>query len=256
MCIISLHVNDHPTYKLIVAANRDEFYNRPTKAANFWEEEPNLLAGQDLKAFGTWLGITKSGRFAALTNYRDIASEQADRKSRGDIVKNFLLEDVQAEAYLSQLRENRFDYNGYNVIVGETVDQLYYYGNRQEDIIKIEPGTHTVSNHLINTPWPKVKNARSMLNDYVSAHAAIDVEVLFDQLASVDKAADDQLPDTGVGIDLERDLSPIFIQTDNYGTRASTVILVSHDNEVSFIERTFNSGNFKKENAFQFNIQD
>lgn len=254
MCIISFHVDDHPKYKLIVAANRDEFYERPTKEAGFWEDQPNLLAGQDLRAFGTWLGITKSGRFAALTNYRDLASERPDRKSRGNLVLDFLKNDLPAQAYLENLREKRMDYNGYNLLVGETTDDIYYYGNRQEDIIKVTPGTHTVSNHLLNTPWPKVEKARTMLHDYVKANETIDVEVLFEQLASVDKAADDLLPDTGVGLALERDLSPIFIRTDNYGTRASTVILVSHDNEVTFIERTFNSGSFKKENAFEFKI--
>lgn len=255
MCIISFHVNDHPRYKLIVAANRDEFYDRPTKEAGFWEDEPNLLAGQDLRAFGTWLGITNSGRFAALTNYRDLASEQAGRISRGDIVLDFLTSDVSPQSYLEKLRETRMEYNGYNALVGASVDEIYYYGNRQADIIKVDPGTHTVSNHLLNTPWPKVKNARTMLHDYVKANEIVDVEVLFEQLASVDKAPDEMLPDTGVGLALERDLSPIFIQTDNYGTRASTVILVTHDNEVTFIERTFNSGSLKKENAFEFTIK-
>src|SRR5690625_2784716 len=253
MCIISFHFQEHPYYKLIVAANRDEFYDRPTEEAHFWEDEPNILAGRDLKEMGTWLGMTKEGRFAALTNFRDSTSEKKNKVSRGEIVSSFLTSDQIAPDFLYELQTKKENYNGFNVLVG-TADELYYYGNRQKDISKINPGTHSISNHLINSPWPKVNKARTMLREYVKSTERIDIEELFSQLNNQEIANDDLLPETGVSLTLERQLSPVFIQTDNYGTRSSTVILVTHDDEVTFIERTYNSGAFKKENKFNFTI--
>lgn len=254
MCIISFHFQQHPKYKLIVVANRDEMYRRPTKHVHFWEDHPNLLAGRDLEAHGTWLGMTKEGRFAALTNYRDLKYfNNHNKRSRGEIVTNFLTGSHAPEEYLQQLHEKREQYNGFNVIVGSP-DELYYYGNEQGEIIKIEPGTHSVSNHLLNTPWPKVERAKENLSAYVSENENVDPDVLFEQLHDHTIAPDDVLPDTGVGLPLERQLSPIFIRTEDYGTRSSTVILVSHDNEVQFIERIFNDGEFKQEIPYQFSI--
>jgi|SRR5690625_1540734 len=254
MCIITFSYQEHPRYKLIIAANRDEFYNRPTKEAHYWEDEPTILAGRDLEAMGTWLGMTRDGRIAALTNYREPLNETEDTISRGEIVKSFLTSREHAFDYLQKLRHNKMNYNGFNVLVG-TPDELYYYGNRQEDIVQMEPGTHSISNHLLNTPWPKVNKAKKMLQQYVMAHEQIDVDVLFSQLMNDEIADDELLPNTGVGHKLEQQLSPVFIKTDVYGTRSSTVILVSHENNVTFIERTFNNGSFKRENSFSFKIK-
>lgn len=251
MCIISFHYKQHPMYKLIVIANRDEFYERPTEAAHFWEDQQGLVAGRDLKAQGTWLGMTKDKRFAALTNYRDIANERPDRRSRGEIVTNFLTSELTPEAFLEELDKMSSEYNGFNVIVGSP-NELFYYSNQQRKITQITPGTHSLSNHLLNTPWPKVERAKEKLRSYVSEKDVLDVDILFEQLNDRELAEDELLPDTGVGLELEKQLSPIFIQTDNYGTRASTVILVTHDDEVTFIERTFNSGSFKFERKFTF----
>lgn len=254
MCIISFNFKEHPKYKLIITANRDEFYNRPTKNAHFWPDQPNLLAGRDLKAMGTWLGITRSGRFAALTNYRDLSQMDENKRSRGEIVTDFLTGNVEAPTYLSTLQRQKDQYNGFNIITG-TVDELYYYSNQQNEIQSISPGTHSVSNHLINTPWPKVKRSKQLLLDYVMINDELDIEILFSQLANNELAPDEALPKTGVGLELERKLSPIFIRTDDYGTRSATVILVSNDNEVLFYERVFNSGNLKAEKHFQFSIK-
>lgn len=251
MCIITFHYKQHPNYKLIVVANRDEFYERPTEPAHFWEDEPNLLAGRDLKAFGTWLGMTKEKRFAALTNFRGIANERDDRKSRGEIVANFLKTDCSPRAFLQKLDQMSDDYNGFNVLVGSP-DRLFYYSNVQKEIVEIEPGTHSISNHLLNTPWPKVERAKEKLHNYITEHEELDVDILFDQLYDREIAEDEKLPDTGVGLELERQLSPIFIKTGNYGTRASTVILVTNDDKVTFIERTFHNGTFQFERKFTF----
>lgn len=253
MCLIGFHINDHPTYKLIVAANRDEFFKRPTEKASFWEDYPSLLAGRDLVQMGTWLGITKSGRFAALTNYRKLDDHDDTKASRGEIVSNFLIENIDAESYLQSLKEERNKYNGFNTIVG-TVDELYYYGNYQSQIVKLTDGTHALSNHLLNTPWPKVTQIKSLLHDYVKQHEQLDYNELFNILKREDIAHDDDLPNTGVGLQLERTLSPIFIKSDGYGTRSSTVILVTHNNDVQFFERTYSSDTSYEEVQFSFQI--
>lgn len=229
-------------------------YRRPTKQLHFWEDHPNLLAGRDLEANGTWLGITKEGRFAALTNYRDVKYfHTKNKRSRGEIVTNYLTGSQTPEQYLQQLHDKSNQYNGFNVIVGNP-DELYYYGNEQGEIVKIEPGTHSLSNHLLNTPWPKVERAKKHLANYVTKHETIDPNELFKQLHDQTIAADEILPDTGISLELERQLSPIFIRTENYGTRSSTVLLVSHHNEVQVIERIFNDGEFKQEIPYQFSI--
>lgn len=254
MCIISFQVKNHPIYKLILLANRDEFYGRPTKKAHFWGDHPNLLAGRDLQAMGTWMGITKQGRIAALTNYRDPKSEKQFNKSRGDIVTSFLTSNILAEHFLSDLQDRRHEYDGFNLIVG-TVDQLFYYSKQENDIVTITPGTYSVSNAALNTPWPKVEKARQTLEQYVKGVNEIEMESLFAQLHDNEIARDEVLPKTGVELDLERQLSPIFIQTENYGTRCSTVLLVTHNNKVTFTERTFNQGNFKEDVNQSFQIQ-
>lgn len=256
MCIVSFHFAQHPKYKLIVAANRDEFYRRPTKGAHFWEDEPYILAGRDLEAKGTWLGITKEGRFAALTNFRDPKYfDRTDKRSRGEIVTNFLKSKDTPLAYLEKLHAKSNQYNGFNILLG-TPDELYYYGNEEKKIKKIKAGTHSLSNALLNTPWPKVIRAKRLLKEYVTKTETVDPNILFQQLHDQTKAPDHALPNTGIGLTLERDLSPIFIRTDDYGTRCSTVILVTKDNKVEFFERTFNDGEFKEERAFQFNISE
>lgn len=255
MCIISFHLQDHPKYKFILAANRDEFYERPTKEAQFWEDHPTILAGRDLEAMGTWLGVTKQGRFAALTNYRDPTKERDKKQSRGEIVTSFLLDDCAEIDFLNDLKERKEEYNGFNLLVSSSFDDVYYYGNQQANIVKVSNGTHSVSNHLLNTPWPKVNKIRDMLAQYVTNNEEINPAVLFAQLQDNELFSDHLLPDTGVGLSLERKLSPIFIKTDNYGTRSSTVLLVSHENEVTFIERTFQSGIFRKENKYVFHLR-
>lgn len=253
MCIITFSYKEHPRYKLIVVANRDEFYARPTKAAHYWQDYPNVLAGRDLQAMGTWLGLTNDGRFAALTNYREIQKHDPHKKSRGDITTNFLTSSEDPTIYLKSLQKEKDSFNGFNVLVGP-VDDLYYYSNEQNEIVKVPPGTHSISNHLLNTPWPKVEKAKQMFHSYIQTVDDIDPEELFQQLADDELAPYEALPDTGLDIEMERQVSSIFIRTKEYGTRSSTVILVSHTNEVTFIERTFNDGSFKSEASFQFQL--
>lgn len=254
MCLIGLHLNDHPTYKLIIAANRDEAFSRPTAQATFWNDHPNILAGRDLMQHGTWLGITKTGRFAALTNYRKLEDHDSEKASRGEIVSNFLIGTDHGEHYLQLLKNEHDKYNGFNTIVG-TIDELYYYGNYHSDIIKLEDGTHGLSNHLLNTPWPKVTQIKSLLNEYAIQNKQLNPNNLFNILNQTDIAQDKDLPETGIGLTLERQLSPIFIEIENYGTRCSTVILVTHDNKVDFYEKTYNSELTQKDVQFSFQIE-
>lgn len=255
MCLINFHLQDHPNYELIIAANRDEAYDRPTAPAHFWEDEPMILAGRDLKQMGTWFGITKTGRFAALTNYRDFNKPTNKRKlvSRGEIIHNFLAGSMKPEEYLQMIHEIKEQYDGFNVIVGNP-HELYYYNNIAQEIKRIPTGTHSVSNHMLNTSWPKVINGKQRLKKYVLNQKKIDPNVLLDLLADNTEAKDNELPDTGIGLELERKLSPLFIKTEHYGTRSSTVLLIDKQQHVTFIERTYKNGIFQSDQTFAFHI--
>ncbi|WP_339254474.1 NRDE family protein [Sporosarcina sp. FSL W8-0480] len=249
MCLINFHVQDHPIYRLIVAANRDEFYERPTAPAHFWEDKPYLLAGRDLSQKGTWLGITKNGRFAALTNYRNPSEQGKDVRSRGEIVTNFLESDKTATEFLDCLQKKRSEYAGFNVIAG-TAEELFYYSNVENEVKKIIPGTHGLCNHFLDTPWPKVVKGKADLRNIVEQNREIHPNELFDLLQDAEPFPDEQLPNTGVGEQLERILSPLFIKSEGYGTRSSTVLLIDHENNITFVERTYRDGEFMEDRVF------
>ena len=238
MCIILLAYRVHAQFPLIFAANRDEFYARPSARARFWEDAPRVLAGRDLERGGTWLGVTTSGRIAAVTNYREPQAYREDAPSRGHLVSRFLEGDEPVELYLSQLDERASDYNGFNLIAGDA-RELYYYSNRGDGPQRLTPGVHGLSNHLLDTPWPKVTRGREALAAAVATNSIPSTEALFEVLANDARAVDALLPATGVGLELERALSPLFITTGSYGTRSSTVVLFDREGETTFIERTF-----------------
>jgi uncharacterized protein with NRDE domain len=252
MCLINFQLNDHPKYKLVLAANRDEFYLRPTESAHFWKDEPQLLAGRDLMQMGTWLGITKTGRIAALTNFRDPSAPEADKISRGSIVRHFLSTDMGAQNFLENLIPE--DYAGFNILAGDS-SQLFYYNNLEAKAVKVEPGIHGLSNHFLDTPWPKVVKGNMYLERYLSDNKDVHIDDLFDILQDAEESEDGSLPDTGIDMELERKLSPMFIQTRDYGTRSSTVVLITHDGHVAFAERVYNSGKLQEENHFEFDIE-
>jgi uncharacterized protein with NRDE domain len=241
MCILLLSLQQHPKYPLIVAANRDEFYDRPTSAAAFWDDAPRVLAGRDLRQGGTWLGITRQGRFAALTNFRDSDNPPAERPSRGHLVSNFLLGDESPDVYLSTVAQQADRYNGFSLIAGQG-DDFVFYSNREGRVRRLAPGVYGLSNHLLNTPWPKVTRGTRSLSELLSAGSDPEPDVLFAGLADGAIAEDVELPDTGIGLARERLLSPLFISGTHYGTRSSTVVLIDNDRKVSFIERTFDRG--------------
>jgi uncharacterized protein with NRDE domain len=240
MCLIFVAIDAHPNYRTVIAANRDEFYDRPTAPASFWTDAPELLAGRDLRAGGTWIGITRTGRIAALTNYRDPGPVKSDAPSRGKLVSDFLLGREDPVGYLERLSRIAHSYNGFSLIVGKTAE-FYYYSNREEKIRTLCPGIHGLSNHLLDTPWPKVEKGKEVLGRFL-AEENLSLERVLDMLLDRTVAMDESLPDTGVGLEWERILSPIFIMSATYGTRSSTIILVDRNGMATFTERSFDRG--------------
>lgn len=240
MCLIVFANKVHPDYKLIFAANRDEFYNRPSEQAEFWSDHPDLLAGKDLQAGGTWLGITKQGKFAAITNYRDLKNYRVDAPSRGNLTLDYLINNISPVDYYSKLEPTLNNFNGFNLLLG-TVDELYYFSNEIDGLQKIEPGIHGFSNALLDTSWPKVEKSKQQLQNLINQNEIHPWEVI-DILKNSTLAKDKELPDTGVGLELERMLSSIFIKSEKYGTRCSSVIMVDNDNNINFVEKFFFDG--------------
>jgi uncharacterized protein with NRDE domain len=240
MCLIFVALDVHPKYPVIIAANRDEFYDRPTAPAAFWPENPELLAGRDLRAGGTWLGITRTGRIAALTNYRDPHDNRPDAPSRGLLVTGFLLSEEPPSGYLDRLANDASSYNGFNFLAGQNRD-FYWYSNRGDGIQKLSPGIHGLSNRLIDTPWPKVEKGKRKLEEIASSEK-VTTEDFFQLLSDRTMPADERLPDTGVGLEWERILAPMFISSPTYGTRSSTVILLDRSGRITFEERCFANG--------------
>jgi uncharacterized protein with NRDE domain len=251
MCLILFHLHEHPNYKLILAANRDEAYNRPTAPASFWKDYPNILAGRDLEQMGTWLGVSKSGRVAGLTNYRDPAHMKPGKHSRGEIVTNYLAGGETADSFLQTLSSRKANYVGFNVLLGSP-DELFYYNNINDTVTKLEPGTHGLSNHFLNTPWPKVETGKQRLQSYVKDTDYVDPNALFSILADTEEAPEESLPDTGIGLTLEKKLSSLFINLPEYGTRCSTVLTIDRHDNVLFMERTYKAGEFIDEVKFEF----
>lgn len=240
MCLILFAYQCHPGYNLILAANRDEYYKRPTEPAQWWKDAPNLLAGKDLEAGGTWMGITKNGKIAALTNYRGRNPQNPDAPTRGKLVSDYLLSGTPAKEYFATLRQNANLYNGFNLLVGD-MDSLFYYSNQEEknEISPLGPGLYGLSNAVLNTPWPKVVKGKQMLEQRVLSEPEVLPETIFSILGDTRRAPFKQLPDTGVSKVIEKILSPIFIKAPHYGTRSSTVLLIDQKNHVTFIEKSF-----------------
>ena len=230
----------HPDYVLIVAANRDEFFQRPTAPVGYWQDCPEVLAGRDLQQGGTWMGVNRAGRFAALTNVREPLAFRGTAKSRGLIVADFLTGDTEPRAHLTQLAKQRDDYNGFNLVCG-SAKHLYTFGTVDGHIAELPPGVFGLSNHKLDTPWPKVESSKRALQNAL-AHRPEELESeLFSMLSDTTLADDADLPNTGVGIEKERWLSPIFIHATGYGTRSSTLLLVDYAGNARFVERTFNA---------------
>ncbi|MDD5175693.1 MAG: NRDE family protein [Sterolibacterium sp.] len=244
MCLILLAWQAHPHHPLVVAANRDEFFARPTLPVHFWENAPNILAGRDLAAGGTWMGITRQGRFAALTNFREPRNVRPAAPTRGRLVSDFLGGTMTSPDYLAGLAINAVEYNGFNLLCGTLSDGLWHFSNRNREtghvLQHLETGIYGLSNHLLDTPWPKVAQGKS---DLAKALTALPQEAPLFQLLRDESIHDDsELPRTGVSLDWERTLSAAFVCTPNYGTRSCTVLRVDQQKFVTFDEQTWLPG--------------
>lgn len=238
MCLLALAWQSHPRYPLIFAGNRDEFHARPAALAGWWPEAREVFGGRDLEAGGTWLGLRRDGRFAVVTNFREPDRRPAGKRTRGELATRFLTGAMTATAYLEQLQKAADDYAGFNLIFGDVSDQLFYFSNRADDALPLPHGVHVLSNHLLNTPWPKVRH----LHERFEAEIQRDeprIDTLLEFLGDPEPAADSELPATGLTHDWERRLSAAKVIGAEYGTRASTVILVDRDGRSAFHERRF-----------------
>jgi uncharacterized protein with NRDE domain len=238
MCVIYLAFGQHPDHPLILLANRDEYYARPSLAAAFWDDFPEIYAGRDLVGGGTWLGVNKRGRIAAVTNYRD-PSAPTGIISRGQLVADYLQSNENPGEYLEKVMRSGRSYSGFNLIVGEIssrCEQLFYCSNRGEGIIELSKGIYGLSNHLLDTPWPKVRKGKTRLASLLNVGNASD-ERCFEVLADETLAEDDELPSTGIPHEAEKAISAVFIRTPYYGTRGSTLVKFDSNFKWTFEER-------------------
>jgi uncharacterized protein with NRDE domain len=235
MCLILFAYRRHPDYPLVLIANRDEYYARPTRNAHWWEDAP-VLGGRDLEAGGTWLGIARDGRLAAVTNVREPGGMTAGKISRGELTRGFLSGKKSPRDYLEEIGARAQEYAGFNLLLGDT-RELWFYSNRGGAPMRVDAGVHGVSNGSFDEPWPKLETGRTELAELLEG--TLDRDSLMAILTDHRVADDHQLPSTGVALDIERMLSSRFIRSPGYGTRASTVLIVDQHGEVSFNEQNF-----------------
>ncbi|MGQ3890804.1 NRDE family protein [Legionella sp. CNM-4043-24] len=251
MCLVLIAVNQHPRFPLVILSNRDEFYSRASLEADFWKESPNLYAGIDLVKQGTWLGLTRQGRVSLVTNYRNPSAHQSFKRSRGLLVARYLQADSTTTAgrYIEELKGEADQYNKFNLIAGDE-SGLYYYSNVEYETKKLQPGVYGLSNSLLDTPWYKVTRVKrlfhQMKNDFLACDTPEAVsELLLPVLSDTHKAPDRLLPETGVGKELEKLLSSIFVEIPEhgYGTRSSSVLVFGRE-QLMFSEKTYEQGLF------------
>lgn len=238
MCLLVFAWDVHSKYKLVFAGNRDERHARAAMAAGFWQDAPEVLGGRDLEAGGTWLGLTLGGRFAVVTNYREGLNPPRTKLSRGALTADFLKGSMGAADYIGSLRSHAQDYGAFSLIVGDAAG-LEYFSNRGAGG-PITSGIHGLSNHFLDTPWPKVEISKSRLAALLEQRST-NTDALFRLLADRGEAPENKLPDTGIGRDLERRVSAPFVVNPVYGSRCSTVIRLERGGGFHFAERRFDA---------------
>ncbi|CAM4451694.1 MAG: hypothetical protein LEGION0403_FIIPPAGN_02305 [Legionella sp.] len=262
MCLALIAIEQHPLYPLIILSNRDEFFNRATAPAHYWDDAPGVFSGKDLVSGGTWLGVNQYGRFSLITNYRDPGHYNPDRLSRGLLTKNFLLENIQVspEDYLHKIIPSADSYNGFNLLVGSMRDTVYF-SNIENKIKKLSPGIYGLSNHLLDTPWYKVLKAKDLFHkitpQLICAQTPKEINaLLFPILENHHFAPEHLLPQTGVPLEFERALSSIFVNIPSrqYGTRCSSSVLFAKDTTF-FAERIIENAQAKATNIMSIKRQ-
>lgn len=238
MCTLLIAHDCHPTYRLVVLANRDEFYHRASDRLAPWAEAPEVVAGRDGQAGGTWMGASKAGRWAAITNVREPGVRRDPAApSRGRLVADYLRGSQSATSYVSTTFSTMQEYAGFNLLVGEMSGEVWWLSNRAAQPEKVTPGIHGLSNHLLDTPWPKVRGGCAQLKHLLTTPTEIATPQFFSLLEDPQTYPDAELPDTGVGLEVERLLSALLIRSEAYGTVSSTVLTVTHAGVVQILER-------------------
>ena len=254
MCLILIAHRADPRYRLVVAANRDEFFRRPTAPADYWSDAHHVLGGRDLDKGGTWMGVATDGRWAAVTNFRDGTTLRPGTRSRGELVASYLLDSSPPQSYVSSVRQIADGYHGFNLMVGNQND-LHYLSNKSDGPMMLAPGIYGLSNGLLDMPWPKVERGKLALREALAGGTEPDglIDTLLTALSDRSIAEERALPSTGISQDWEQRLSAAFIGAPGYGTRASTVLLMEHDGEVHFRERSFSEyGEMIGDRRFRF----
>jgi uncharacterized protein with NRDE domain len=255
MCLAIIALDAHPRYRLVVAANRDEFHARAASRAAWGADATfmNILAGRDLEAGGTWLGVRRDGRFALVTNVRGGGPHDPAARSRGELVPHLLNATAAPDRALRDIVDTQDRYNGFNLLVGDATAVLWM-SNRSADVERFTGGVHGLSNALINTPWPKLSRTVVRVQQWAAVGDA-DTAPLFKALADRAPAPDALLPATGIAIERERLLSAPFIVSDRYGTRCSTVFTIDRAGHAHFHERSFDAkGNATFEASEEFTV--
>ncbi len=245
MCLIAFSYRESDDWPLVLVANRDEFHQRPSLPLGRWQDHPHVIGGRDLQAGGGWLAATENGRFAAVTNYRDPQFHDPSKHSRGELLASFVVGTDPPRDFAGRLSEVAQRYNLMNMVFG-TLDELYCFGSRSQTVRRLTPGLYGLSNASLDDPWPKVQRAKAGLRRLLQAGPP-EPEPLFELLRNTEQARDQDLPHTGLSIQLERLVSSVFITSEKYGTRASTIVTVSGDGQLTATERSFEPDGSPKE---------
>ncbi|CAN5679130.1 NRDE family protein [soil metagenome] len=245
MCLIVFAWKLIPCTPLIVASNRDEYYSRPASPATWWDKSPTVFGGCDLQSGGTWMGITSkenehrhTAKFAAITNIREPSSTRTDAPSRGALVANYLTNHLSAQDYVSAIRDQADQYNGFNLLIGDETELIWFSNRRLDDERNgkpLPPGIYGISNASLDTPWPKVVKTKAEFASLICQRAPEDA--YFEMLSNTTPAPDCRLPDTGVSFDMERLLSSVCIESPTYGTRVSSLVKIHANYPAEFYEQ-------------------
>jgi len=240
VCLILVALDAHERYPFVLAANRDEFHHRATAAAGHWSDAPEVFGGRDLEKGGSWLALSQRGALAAVTNYRDPSRKLAAPQSRGLLVSSFVRDTESAADFVAGALARGDQFDGFSLLAADA-SGVWYGSNRSDGARRLGPGLYGLSNHLLDTPWPKVRRAKAALSAALRSDGPELANALFALLADDTRASDPELPSTGLSLEWERQLSPAFIRMEGYGTRASTVVLIDRRGEARFVERSFDA---------------
>lgn len=238
MCLLVFAWNVHPRYRLIFAGNRDEFHDRPAAPMAWWDDQPDVLGGRDLQAGGTWLAVSRRGRFGVVTNYRDMQRAPPGAPSRGLLIPRYLAGKLNGAQFVEQLRTSAADHGGFSLLLADERTMVYASNRAPEFQRELRTGIYGLSNHLLDTPWPKLELTRARFERLIASDEP-SLTALFEMLNDREPAADHLLADTGAGPEWERLLSSPFIVNERYGTRSSTVVRIGRDGRVEIRERRF-----------------